>query len=130
MNQLRVVVDTNIIISALNFGGLPGRIMEEAGLDSFQLYISEPILDEVQRVLTKKFGWSVGAGVRVRSVITAVALVVKPTERRAVIKEDPSDDRILECAATVQAHYIVSGDKHLLKRGQWENLLIVTAAVV
>jgi len=44
-----------------------------------------------------------------------------------VIKEDPPDNRIVECVLTARAHYIVTGDKHLLKLGRYEKTKIVTA---
>jgi putative PIN family toxin of toxin-antitoxin system len=123
----RVVADTNIYISALMFGGLPGSFLDLAFLRSFQLVTSPPILAELDEKLRIKFGLSPADADLVRKKLEGLALVVVPTAVLKVISEDPDDDRILECAITGKADYIVSGDKHLLRLGSYRGISIVTA---
>jgi uncharacterized protein len=126
---LRVTADTNIIVSALNFSGNPARILDMAEAGEIRLSISDDILNEVQRVLQRpKFGWTqeqVDDAIRGLLLIT---LHVQPERRIDVVKEDPTDNRIIECAAASGSEYLVSGDKHLLKIGQYKGVKVVTPA--
>ena len=118
---MRVVLDTNILVSGLLWNGAPARIVDrvDEGLD--RLLISRALLQELAAVLTRpKFA-------RIfqrfdedpRDFIAAVAaraILIEPKPLASiVISADPSDDRVLACAATAEADYIVSGDRHLLK---------------
>jgi uncharacterized protein len=126
---LRITADTNVIISALNFSGNPARILEMAEAGEIRLAISDDILNEVERVLRRpKFGWTqeqVGGAIR---GLSAFAEHVEPKQCTDVVKEDLTDNRILECAAASGSEYLVSGDKHLLKVGQYQGVKIVTPA--
>jgi putative PIN family toxin of toxin-antitoxin system len=124
---LRVTVDTNIIISALNFSGSPLRILEMAAEGAIRLAVSDNILNEVERVLRRpKFGWSqerIDAAVR---QISGFAEHVEPKQRIDIVKEDPTDNRIIECAAASGSEYLVTGDRHLLKIGQYQGVKMTT----
>ncbi len=114
-----VVADTNIYVSALEFGGQPERFLRLADARVFQLFISEAILTEVVEVLrSDKFRWPEEELAKAQRQITRIPSPVQPTETLHVITADPDDDRILECAAAAQADYIVSGDKNLLNLKQ------------
>jgi uncharacterized protein len=126
---LRVTVDTNVIISALNFPGNPARIIEMAENGTILLSVSEDILSEVERVLLRpKFGWTQEQIDTAILDLSGFTEHVRPTQRIDVVKEDPTDNRIVECAATASSEYLVSGDKHLLKLGQYRGIKIVTPA--
>jgi putative PIN family toxin of toxin-antitoxin system len=126
---LRVTADTNIIISALNFSGNPRRVLELAEEGLIHLSISDAILDEVARVLRReKFGWPEDEIRKALNQITRFAGHVDPKQRIDIITEDPTDNRILECAAASGSDYLVSGDKHLLKVGQYQGFKIVPPA--
>jgi len=60
---MRIVVDTNVIVSALVFGGLPRKVLELAAEGVCAIYFSAPIQAEVERILEEKFGWSREASV-------------------------------------------------------------------
>ena len=127
--MLRITADTNVIVSALNFPGNPLRILDLAEAGEIHLAVSDDILNEVNRVLLRpKFGWSqdrVDAAIR---QIAGFAEHVEPKQRLDMIVDDPTDNRILECAATSGSDYLVSGDNHLLKVGQYQGCKIVTPA--
>jgi putative PIN family toxin of toxin-antitoxin system len=125
---LRVTADSNIYISALNFGGLPDQLLDLARGGVIQLAVSEAILEEVSRVLRDKFGWAEDAIVLARAQISGFANQVEAEHRVDVVREDPSDNRILECAAAANSEYLVTGDKHLLKLGQFGAARIVRPA--
>jgi putative PIN family toxin of toxin-antitoxin system len=122
----RVVLDTNVYISALLFGGLPGSLLDLAFLRSFTLIISPALLDELDEKLRAKFGVSPGDAAFLRARLENIAQVVAPGEALSVIAEDPDDNRVLECAVKGGAELIVSGDRHLLKLAQYRGIAIVT----
>jgi uncharacterized protein len=126
---LKVVLDTNILVSAFVFpGGTPEAVYRAAIEGRITLVTSPPMLAELGRVLSTKFGWETA---RARSAVAQVAGigdVVRPTETVHVIADDPADDRVLEAAATAGAEVIVSGDRHLLRLEIWEGIRIEKAS--
>ena len=122
----RIVADTNIYISALNFGGAPEEILALARADAFLLYISPPILKEIEGVLQKKFKWSKGDIREALAFIASFTRRVNPQETVEEISEDPPDNRILECALEARSDCIVSGDRHLQKLKQFRGIPIMS----
>jgi uncharacterized protein len=122
----RVVFDTNIYISAF---AIPEGKAEEAYLQAlrkkFILCCSVAILTETAQKLKEKFDWSDEKIIALLKAISKVALVVKTKPHIRVLKDDP-DNRILECALTTKADYIVSGDKHLLSLKSFEKISILS----
>lgn len=110
----RVVADTNILVSALQFGGKPKQLLDLAVDGQIDLAVSEPILAETIRVLKDKFHREPEWLEEAEQQLRIIALMVNPTERLDVIDADPTDNRILECGIAVAAEVIVSGDAHLL----------------
>jgi uncharacterized protein len=123
----RVVADTNIYISALMFGGLPGAFLDLAFVGSFTLITSSVLLDELDEKLRGKFEIAPPDADLIRSRLENVAEVVSPAYSLSVITEDPEDNRVLECAIAGRADIIVSGDRHVLKLGGYQGIVILTA---
>lgn len=127
--MLRVTADTNVIISALNFPGNPSRILDMAAAGEIHLAISDAILTEVERVLQRpKFGWTQREADDAIGELSAFGDHVVPKQRINVVKDDPTDNSIIECAVASGSDYLVTGDKHLLKIGQYQGVKIVTPA--
>jgi putative PIN family toxin of toxin-antitoxin system len=124
--MIRVVFDTNVYISALMFGGLPGSLFDLAFLQSFILVISPALMDELDEKLRLKFEVSAEDAAIVRAKLESNAEIVMPDVVLDVIEDDPDDNRVLECAVKGSANYIVTGDRHLLKLGTYEAIPIVT----
>ena len=94
---MRVVLDTNILISAFIFPGGPPEAAYRAALDGrVQLVTSPPLLAELGRVLVDKFGWEPSLGAEAVAQVARVAIVVRPQARVDIVVEDPDDDRVLE----------------------------------
>jgi uncharacterized protein len=90
-----------------------------------QLAVSDAILDEVAKVLRReKFGWDEEEIRRSLLQISHFAKHVDPKQRINVIAEDPTDDRVLGYAVASGWEYLISGDKHLLKVGQYRGIKI------
>jgi putative PIN family toxin of toxin-antitoxin system len=110
---VRIVADTNVYISALNFGGSSEEVLAHAKARAVQLFVSPSILKEVEGVLVHKFEWSTARARQATDAIQEFADLVQPQEAIAVIPEDEPDNRILECAVEAKADVLVSGDRHL-----------------
>jgi|ERR1039458_7614869 putative PIN family toxin of toxin-antitoxin system len=123
---MRVVADTNVFISALMFGGLPGRFLDLALRRRFTLVTSKALLDELDEKLRGKFAVSERDALAIREKLEAYANVIEPDFELNAVPDDPDDNRVLECALTGKADFIVSGDRHLLRIGSYAGIAIVT----
>lgn len=121
----RVVLDTNVFISAFLFGGKPALILDWAEQGRIALCYSDPIRKEVEEVLAEKFHWPPEMIDLACMPYWTSGLRVRP-KREVKACSDPDDDRVLECAVEAQAEFIVTGDKHLLSMLQFERTLILT----
>jgi len=123
---LKVVFDTNILVSALVFPGGRGetalrRIVEEHD----QLMLSKPILDELLGILARKFARDAEELAHVAVFLSELGVLVRPRRRLRVARDEP-DNRILECAVAGRADVIVTGDKALLAIGACRNVRIIS----
>ncbi len=123
---MRIVVDTNVIVSALVFGGLPRRVFEFVEDGYCELFYADEIQEETRRVLHDKFGWDEERLDRYLRTLWNLGKKVVLLHRVNAIQEDPDDNRILECALAADADVIVSGDRHLLRLGGYEGITILT----
>ncbi len=121
---MRVVFDTNVIISALVFGGVPRQVLDLAAQGAISFYFSAPIQNEAERVLEEKFGWGHREILGCRRTFWSWGARVIPKLSLTIIADDPDDDRILECAVAARAEAIVSGDRHLLGLGSFRSMPI------
>jgi putative PIN family toxin of toxin-antitoxin system len=124
---LKVTVDTNVLVSALVFGrGKPHQLLQKALSGEISLTVSKAIVDEVADVLGRKFGASAEDIAIAQSVIADAARTVRPAVELYVIKEDPADNRILECAVSAGEDYLVTGDKDLLRLKRYDSIRILS----
>jgi putative PIN family toxin of toxin-antitoxin system len=124
----RVTADTNVLVSGLNYRGPSHRFLELAEEEVFRLQISEPILNEMSRILQERFHWPLAQAEAARELLSAMAQHVTPHLELDVVKEDPDDNRILECAQASHSDYVVTGDKDLLRLGQYAGTRILKPA--
>lgn len=129
--ELRIVLDTNTLISALiGRESNPAKVVEKLAAGDILNYISKQILEEVEDVMErpkiKKLTLRHEREFHLNFIKT-LSVEIKTTKKINEIKEDPTDNRILECALAARAHYIVTGDKHLLKMSRYEKTKIVAA---
>ena len=124
--KLRVVFDTNILVSALVFPGGRGedalrRIIEERD----ELVLSKPIIDELLGILGRKFARDVEELAHAAVFLSELALTVKPRRRLHVVQDEP-DNRILECAIAGRVDAVVTGDRALLKLREYRGVRILS----
>ena len=126
--MLSVTADSNIWVSAFSYGGNPRRLIEMADAGEVRIDISQFIIDEVLRTLRDKFERSAERLQEAADQMNAIAIKFAPSRTVDVLKEDPADNRILECAAEAKSEYLVTGDTGLLKLGSFEAIPIVKVA--
>ena len=113
--MLWVTADTNIFISGLNFRGKPFELLTLARAGQIELAMSDAIMSEIKRVLSLKFKWPDEDVVAIEKQIRSFTRHVDPQQPVELVTEDPTDNRILECALAAGSDALVTGDKHLLK---------------
>jgi len=126
---LRVVLDTNIWISAVNFGGKPQEIIKLAVQKKIAIYSSQTLYAEFIGVSRKKFAYSEEKIKAVESLYKRLVKFREPKTTVNLISVNPPDNRVLECALEAKADFIISGDKkHLLSLKKFKNIPILPAA--
>lgn len=112
---MRVVLDTNVFVSAVFFGGVPGEILAAWRREEVQLVLSAEIADEYRRVgarLAADFP-GVNLGPILQLVLSGSELVSTPPLPEPLCR-DPDDDKFVACAVAAEAQFLVSGDQDLL----------------
>jgi hypothetical protein len=125
---IRVVIDTNVVISALLFGGIPGKLLKLWKNEYIKPLISKEIIDEYLKVLAyPKFKLS---GEEINYLLYQEILpffeIITAKHILPIIKEDPDDDKFIRCAQAGKAEIIISGDKHLLALKSYRKIKILS----
>ena len=124
---MRVVVDTNVLISGVFFGGLPGRILEAWKEGELRFVVSPAILEEyyrVGRLLASRY-----AGVELDPFLALLAVhaeLVDAPQLSEGVCEDPNDDKFIACALAGGARVVVSGDRYLRRVSGWRGIEVMT----
>lgn len=114
--MLEATPDTNILVSGLVFRrGKPAQLLKLGITGETDLIVSEAILDEMVEVLQRKFQATAEDVEEAKAIIRDAARVITPKVELNVIKDDPDDNLVLECAVSAGSDYIVTGDKDLLR---------------
>lgn len=131
---MRVVLDTNTIISGLLWSGAPRTVLQLIERGEIAPCISLALITELQTVLERpKFEARLAAVAEtpaeaVNRYLQYADVIDVPAPPERVVANDPDDDHVLACAIAASADYIVSGDQHLLDLGRYEGISILNAA--
>lgn len=126
--NLRVVIDTNVFISGLNFIGNESKILDLFMKREIEVYISPFILRETEKILRERFKWNEGQIQGILGQIKKKSTQVHPKIKISVIKEKDDDNRILECALEAKVNFIISGDKkHILPLKEFRGIKIINS---
>lgn len=124
--MIKVVFDTNLIISGLNFpAGKPAKVLNLAVFGLIKNCTSKYILNETTEILQKKFYWKKAECDSAKLLLELISKTVRPKQSLRVISHR-ADNRILECVLAGRAKYIITGDKHLLDIKNFRGTKIVT----
>ncbi len=127
--MITAVFDTNIYVSAIGFDNKPEHLIRLAHQHIFTLYTSPDINAEITTILSRKLLRSRPQIARDMEMIEYATELVFPLEHLVIIKNDPSDNKILECCLTCDADYLVTGDtKHILPLKKFRNTTIITVS--
>lgn len=126
--MLRVVLDTNVLISAVGWRGSPRKALALSIEGRVELMQTKETLKELERVLQRPRFNFIPAEKKQKLLrhLRDISTEVTPNENVEVIREDPGDDKFLNCASAGKADYIVSGDRHLLDLKEYRGIKIVT----
>ena len=128
MGKIKVVLDTNVIVSAFGWHGNPEEVVRLA-INGFIInFTSIDMLDELRIVLSyPKMGFSKTLQAEIIETIFLYSSTVKTIESLKVVANDYEDNKVIECAVSAGADCIISGDKHLLDLKRFRNTDIITA---
>jgi putative PIN family toxin of toxin-antitoxin system len=129
---MRLVLDTNVVVSALLWNGKPRQLLNAAREGRVDLFTSVPLLEELTAVLERrKFETKIAASEQAIDALVdryaelSKVLKLEPTER---IAADPDDDVVIGTALAAKADWIVSGDAHLVDLKAYQGIRILAAA--
>ena len=125
--MIKLVLDTNVVVSAvINEQGSEARVLDLALNKRVTCYVSRPILDEYQGVLSRpRFGLSRGQVQAILKLIQAASTLIHPTQKITISPDEP-DNRFLECAESAKADYLVTGNKRDFPK-RWKATTVVNA---
>ena len=130
---MRFVLDTNVVVSAVIWGGLPFRLLQAATDGDIELYTSPALVAELRAVLSREHLASRLAR-QPASVVEAIrfygdlAISVSPLAVPRAVPRDADDDQVIAAAIAANADTIVTGDTDLLSMGSHQGIAIITAA--
>ena len=129
MGPVGVVFDTNVLVSALGFGGTPLEALIRAFEDDVQLVVTSETLAELDRVMQyDRLPFAGDERKQYLEILRNEAEVVTELPELAVVERDPDDDMFLACAVGGNCQYVVSGDDHLLALKSFRGVEIVSPA--
>jgi putative PIN family toxin of toxin-antitoxin system len=130
---LRLVADTNVVVSALLWRGTPYALFKAAEDHELEFFTSRVLLDELEEVLARrKLAKAIRATGSPRAELVKdyqeLAQIVTPAQTRRIVLADRDDDAVIACALAAHADVIVSGDKRLRNIKSYQGIPIVSAA--
>jgi len=133
MSRPRLVLDTNVLVSAFLWQVTPGRLIELASEQDVQLFTSRALLQELAATLDKRklSKYVLATGLTAEQMLInyrGLAAVVVTRQLDARVSRDADDDAVLACARAARADLIVSGDDDLLSLRHFQGISIVTIA--
>ncbi len=124
---MRVVFDTNVLISATLWdGSVAQKLLFKLLQPSSRIFSSVEILSEYQKVLNRDFDYSGSEITYILEKILSFVTLIKPVAKVNVVKENPDDNKIIECALASSSEYVITYDKHLLNLKEFQGIKIAT----
>jgi len=124
---MKVVFDTNVLLSATLWENSEAqKLLFKLIQENAQIFSSSSIIEEYNKVLKRDFHYSNEESDKIVEKLLAFLVVIEPTERIDIIKDDPDDNKILECAVSSQSELIITYDKHLLGLKEFLGIKIIT----
>jgi putative PIN family toxin of toxin-antitoxin system len=124
---LKVVLDTNVLISGIFFAGSPSKILDEWNKGTIEFVLSPEILREYTRVAGILS--TIYPKIDINHIINHISSnseMISTSPLSEQICDDPDDDMFLACALSSKCMIVISGDKHLLKQTGYQKVVVLT----
>jgi len=127
---IKVVIDTNVLISAgVSKDGNPAQIFELLLIEAIENYTSEEIILEVIDVFNRPKFTNIITGTDKKFIINKYKFLSKniiPKQKFNIVKDDPKDNKFIDCAVEANAEFLISGDPHLLEIKKFQEIKVVS----
>lgn len=125
--KTKVVIDTNVIISAFGWHGKPEEVVKLATTDRIKNFISLEMLAELRKVVAyPKLNFSETLQAEIIETVFSASSIININASVNIIIDDPPDNRVLECSLSADVDFIISGDKHLLNLKVFKGIEILS----
>jgi len=123
---MKVTVDTNFLISATQWDySVAHKLLKKFILSDAEILTTQDILDETAEVLERDFEYNKNEVKNIIEKILLFAKLIEPKQKVEIIKDDPDDNKVIECAIESSSDYIITYDMHLLKLKEYKGIKIV-----
>ena len=123
---MKVTVNPNFLISATQWDySVAHKLLKKLILSDAEIFTTQDILDETAEVLERDFKYSKDEAKNIIEKILLFAKLIKPKQKVDVIKDDPDDNKVIECAIESSSDYIITYDGHLLKLKEYKGIMIM-----
>ena len=124
---MKVTVDTNFLISATQWDySVAHKLLKKFILSDSEIFTTQDILDETDEVLERDFEYSKNEAENIIKKILLFTKLIELKQKVDVIKDDPDDNKVIECAIESYSDYIITYDKYLLKLKEYKGIKIIT----
>ena len=124
--RFAVVFDTNVLLSSTLWdGSVAQKLLQKMILSDVDIFSSSEILEEYQKILRRDFDYTEEKINKIMIVLSAFLKIVEPKEKVDVVKDDPDDNKVIECALASGSEYILTYDNHLLKLNEFRGIKII-----
>jgi putative PIN family toxin of toxin-antitoxin system len=123
---MKIVLDTSTMISATFWRGDSYKVVKMVSKGKVQTFTSMEVINEFKQVLQEKF---VKDETKIKEIVTTmlnISKLIRPIKKYNAVKDDPEDNKVIDCAVEARADYLITKDKHILSLGEYKGIKIVT----
>jgi putative PIN family toxin of toxin-antitoxin system len=124
----RVVIDTNIYISAIFWNGKPREVIDLGRDGKITIFTSLDIENEIVGKLKTTFKLAEEDVNQILLDFSTFTLPIRINKQLIVVRDDPDDNKFIECAVECRANYIISGDRRLLNLKEYEGIKLIKSS--
>jgi len=125
--MIAVTFDTNVLLSATLWdGSVAQKVLFDCIQRDIKIYSSPEILAEYRKVLKRDFEFTDEEIGEILGTVMKVINIIEPNEKVNIVKNDPDDNKIIECAIASKSQYLITYDKELLKIKEYQGIKIIT----
>ena len=124
---MKITLDTNFLISATQWdNSVAFKLLKRLLEANIKIFTTKDILDEFSEVLQRDFKYNKEETTNILEEILVFVNIIEAQEKIKIVKDDPDDDKIIECAIASNSNYLVTYDRHLLKIKKYKSIKIIT----